>query len=75
MKYFLLLSFLLISVKSFADIAITATGVGVSQLDACQTAKSNLRLKTRGNVTGYGNCSCENNGSSWICSVDGSASK
>ncbi|HFD1368836.1 TPA: hypothetical protein ACF1IH_000115 [Klebsiella quasipneumoniae] len=36
------------------DIAISATGVGVSQIEACQMAKSNLRLQTRGAVTGQG---------------------
>lgn len=68
--------FVLFSYNAIAtDIAISATGNGVSQIDACQMAKSNLRLQTRGIVTGQGSCSCEKREVDWLCGVNGTASE
>lgn len=57
------------------EVAISATGVGVSQIDACQMAKSNLRLQSRGTVTGQGSYSCEKREVDWLCGVNGTANE
>lgn len=57
------------------DIAITASGIGVDKIDACQTAKKNLDLQAiGGRVTSIGSCDCEKNVlGQWNCAVDGAA--
>lgn len=74
-KYTALILIVLTTCSYAKDIAITASGIGMEKIDACQTAKKNLDLQAiGGHVTTIGNCDCEKNVSGqWNCAVNGTA--
>ncbi|EMP0251536.1 MULTISPECIES: hypothetical protein [Klebsiella pneumoniae complex] len=76
MKHLILAAIIMIPFSLMAqEVSISATGIGVNEIDACQTAKSNLRLHTTGKVVAQGSCSCQKNDIHWMCGVDGLANE